>query len=277
MKKDILTFALIVGAFVVGGTLMVIFEVLPEHRADEFNPLSAGNLTFESDFIIIREPLPGDDTRVYAVNEVAAKAVQIALEDDQVGAVMQQIQGTSVTVAGIQPTLLADSSGNLIHSSSGQVLITSNQERIDGVAGSGTPDFDLIGAGQAEAWQRSWRVTVNLDSATVEEITMVAYRYSQNSIQPNVIYASMNIFMPREVRVDPGTSVRWFNDSTIPHNVVGTYVKNSTSTSEYIDSGFFEKDRTFRFEFDEEGLFEYHCTIHTEEGMKGRLIISRSN
>jgi plastocyanin len=84
----------------------------------------------------------------------------------------------------------------------------------------------------------------------------------------------MNVFLPNTVRVEPGSSIRWLNESNVPHNVVGTYFRNSTAENVHIDSGFFGKDRNFRYEFDDEGIFEYRCTIHSEEGMKGLLIIS---
>jgi plastocyanin len=80
--------------------------------------------------------------------------------------------------------------------------------------------------------------------------------------------------MPHAIIVEPGTTVRWFNDSSIPHNVVGTYLKNKTSDRVQVDSGFFEQDRSFQYTFDDAGTLEYRCTIHSEEGMKGLLVIA---
>ena len=82
------------------------------------------------------------------------------------------------------------------------------------------------------------------------------------------------MYMPRLVTVESGATVRWFNESAIPHNVVGTYLKSATSESVQIDSGFFGADRRFQYTFDESGVFEYRCTIHSEEGMKGTLLVS---
>jgi plastocyanin len=83
----------------------------------------------------------------------------------------------------------------------------------------------------------------------------------------------MNVFLPHAVKVESGSTVRWLNDSNIPHNVVGTYSKGSPSENTRIDSGFFEGGRSFQYLFDDEGTFEYRCTIHSEEGMKGMLLI----
>jgi plastocyanin len=58
----------------------------------------------------------------------------------------------------------------------------------------------------------------------------------------------------------------------VPHDVVGTY--KTEFGSKVIDSGFVEHDRFWQYNFDEDGVFEYRCTIHSEEGMKGTIIIA---
>lgn len=265
--------AAVVAAFVTGGALLMTFKLLPEEHADEFHPLSAGNMTFQSEVIVLREPSVADDTYIYAINEVAADAISIAQQDEQVKEIMRQVQGRSVTIAGVQPTVLLDSTGNKIHSSSGQVIITANQERIDGRILSRPPAFSEITGKGGEADQQIWSINIDLDKRRVDLISKEPDRLVQSTIAENVVIASMNLYLPYAVQVEPGTSVRWINESNLPHNVVGNYV-NSTGQRIHIDSGFFEEDRNFQYRFDDEGTFEYLCTIHSEEGMKGLIVIS---
>ncbi|HKU50338.1 MAG TPA: plastocyanin/azurin family copper-binding protein [Nitrososphaera sp.] len=274
MNKDIIRLFLVVGAFVVGGTILLAFQLLPEDHADEFHPLSAGNMTFQSKVIMLREPTAGDDTTIYAINEVAAKAIEIAQSDARVKTILEQVRGSTVTIAGVQPTVLVDSTGKLIHSSSGQVVITANQERLGGKVNSAPVHFESIQGEEGGATQQIWNVLIDLDSNKVDQISKEPERNIRSTIQSNVINAEMNVFMPHAVKVTPGSTVRWFNDSSIPHNVVGTYTKNGTSDSVQIDSGFFGEDRSFQYTFGDEGVLEYRCTIHSEEGMKGTLIVS---
>ena len=57
----------------------------------------------------------------------------------------------------------------------------------------------------------------------------------------------------------------------VPHNVVRFY--EAESGSKAIDSDFIEQDRSFRYNFDSKGVFEYRCTIHAKDGMKGTIIV----
>jgi len=265
--------ALIVSAFVIGGSLIMMFGLLPEEHADEFRSLSDGNMTFQSDIITIQKPSLEDDTLVYAINDVAATSVRIAQDSTQVKAILNQVQGDSITIAGVQPTLLVDSSGKRIHSSVGQVIITANKASLDGRTFSQVTDFESIQGKQAEARQQIWSVIVDLDKSIVSTVSKDADRILHSIIRPNLIIAEMNMFLPHAVKANSGSTVRWTNDSTIPHNVVGSYVSNTSSEPVRIDSGFIAGDRSFQHTFEDTGIFDYRCTIHSEEGMKGILYI----
>ena len=251
----------------------MISGLLPEERADEFHSLSAGNMTFQSDIVTIKEPTGDDNSHVYAVNEVAARAVNIALDSREVEEILQQVQGSAVTIVGVQPTLLVDSTGKLIHGRTGQVIITSIQERADGMPIDQAVDFETIVGKNVVARQEIWSLIVDLDSSTVSSVTKDADRILRSKVQPNVVYAEMNVFLPHAVKLDSGSTVRWLNDSSVPHNVVGTYAMNSSSNNFRIDSGFVGGGQSFQHTFEGEGVFEYHCTIHSEEGMMGIIVI----
>jgi plastocyanin len=113
--------------------------------------------------------------------------------------------------------------------------------------------------------------------------------------------------------VDAGSTVRWTNPSNLPHNVVGIFnqttaqdvvnstgiiIDNSTNNTNNnntnasdartsspqsysdvtaIDSGFIQQVQSWQYNFDEAGVFNYLCTIHAEEGMRGTLIIAATS
>jgi plastocyanin len=271
--KDVIMLIIVVAAFVAGGALFMIFGLLPEEHADEFRSLADGNMTFQSEIITISEPTPGDDTLAYAINEVAARAVMVATNSTEVKTILNQQSGSVITIAGVQPTVLVDSSGRLIHSSVGQVIITANEARIGGAALIQPIEFESNEGNRVDVTQQIWSVIVDLDKSAVSSVTKDAERNMQSSLRTNLVIAEMNVFMPHAARVDSGSIVRWLNDSNIPHNVVGTYARDSSSEITRIDSGFFEGGRSFQYMFDDQGTFEYSCTIHSEEGMKGMLVI----
>ena len=103
--------------------------------------------------------------------------------------------------------------------------------------------------------------------------------------------------------IDAGSEIRWSNPSNVPHNVVGAFnhttaleanntsgiisensiASNNTNNTNVetdgvitIDSGFIEPNVSWQYLFDKEGVFNYLCTIHAEEGMRGTIIVTRS-
>jgi plastocyanin len=48
----------------------------------------------------------------------------------------------------------------------------------------------------------------------------------------------------------------------------------SSSGVTAIDSGFIQQGQSWEYNFNEAGVFNYLCTIHAEEGMRGTLIIA---
>ena len=118
------------------------------------------------------------------------------------------------------------------------------------------------------------------------------------------------MFMPNAIVVDAGSAVRWINPSNLPHNVVGVFnqttaqdavnstgliIDNSTNNTSSnpntndtqlspqssasavaIDSGFIQQGQSWQYSFNEPGVFNYLCTIHAEEGMRGTLVIAEA-
>jgi plastocyanin len=271
VKRDLLLLIGLISAFLAIGGVMIATRSLPEDHARDFRSLAAGNLTLDSQIIVIKEPTPEDNTYIYAVNEAAKKALYIAMNDSRVQQMLDQARGKSVTVAAVQPTLLRTSSGESIHSSGGQVLIAVNWQVVDGQDYSGAADFSSLEGKKGQSHQQIWNIIVNMDRQQVTSISE-SKRLNEEILRRNLVYAGMNTFMPETVIVDAGTTIRWFNDSNVPHNVVGPYRSDSESTT-VIDSDFIERGRAWQYTFKESGVFEYLCTIHIEEGMKGTIIV----
>jgi plastocyanin len=271
VKKDLLLLVGIVSAFLAIGGVLIATRSLPEDHARDFHPLSAGNLTLDSDIKIIREPTPDDNTYIYATNDAAEEALYIALNDTGIRQIIDGAKGKAVTIAAVQPTLLVTSTGESIHSSGGQVIITANWQIVDGKIYSSPESFENLEGKRGQSHQQIWSIIVDMERRQITSISE-SKRAIEETFRPNLVYAGMNMFMPDAVEVGAGTTIKWFNDSNVPHNVVGAY--RTDSGSKMVDSGFIERGRSWQYSFEEQGEFEYFCTIHTEEGMKGTIVVS---
>jgi plastocyanin len=78
-----------------------------------------------------------------------------------------------------------------------------------------------------------------------------------------------------------------FNQTTAidASNTAGMITENSTGDNNTvpetagvitIDSGFIEPNASWQYRFDKEGVFNYLCTIHAEEGTRGTVIVTPS-
>lgn len=68
-------------------------------------------------------------------------------------------------------------------------------------------------------------------------------------------------YIPQNLTVKVGQTVRWTNNDTVLHDVVGSGIE-----SEYLQKG-----ETFTYTFEEEGTYQYICTIHP--WMEGEVIV----
>src|SRR5215204_3168870 len=131
--RGLLPLFVIVGAFIVIGAVLISSGVLPEERAREFRSLT--DVSIASDMKVIKEPTLGDNTFIYALNDVAQCGIDIAQGDARVRQILDDAKSkqATVTIAAVQPTVMTDrQSGELLYSSAGQVVITSNWQMMDG-------------------------------------------------------------------------------------------------------------------------------------------------
>jgi plastocyanin len=261
---------------------------------------------------VIKEPTLGDNTFIYAINDVAQRGIDIAQGDQRVRQILDDAQAkqATVTIAAVQPAVMIDrQSGESLYSSAGQVVITSNWQTIGGAAYPEPQNFAAVADRNLESHQQIWHVLVDVDNSQVTQINQQANRIISDTINPEIVRTEVNMFMPNAIVVDAGSIVRWINPSNLPHNVVGIFnqttaqdavnstgliINNSTNNINNnntnandtqsspssssgvttIDSGFIQQGQSWQYNFNEAGVFNYLCTIHAEEGMRGTLIIT---
>ena len=304
--RGLLPFFVIIGAFLVIGAVLISSGILPEERAQYFRSLE--DVTIASDMRVIKEPTLGDNTFIYATNDVAQRGIDIAQADTRVRQILDDAKArqATVTIAAVQPTVMVNrQTGESSHSSAGQVVITSNWQTIGGAAYAEPQGFTAVADQSLESHQQTWHVLVDVDNGQVRQVTQQANRVLSDTINPEVIRTEVNMFMPNAIVANAGSTVRWVNPSNLPHNVVGIFnqttaqdavnstgliIDNSTNSTDNnskaqpstqltsdaiaIDSGFIEQGQSWQYGFNEPGVFNYLCTIHAEEGMRGTLIIA---
>lgn len=292
------------------GAVLITSGVLPEERAQHFRSLT--DITIATDMKVIKEPTLGDNTFIYAINDVAQRGIDIAQGDQRVRQILNDAQAkqATVTIAAVQPAVMIDrQSGESHYSSAGQVVITSNWQTIGGAAYPEPQNFAAVADRNLESHQQIWHVLVDVDNGQVTQINQQANRIISDTINPEIVRTEVNMFMPNAIVVDAGSNVRWINPSNLPHNVVGIFnqttaqdavnsteliIDNSTNNINNnntnangtqsspssssgvtaIDSGFIQQGQSWQYNFNEAGVFNYLCTIHAEEGMRGTLIIT---
>lgn len=308
--RSLLPFFVIIGAFLVIGAVLISSGILPEERAQYFRSLE--DVTIASDMKVIKEPTLGDNTFIYATNNIAQRGIDIAQSDPRVRQILDDAiaRKATVTIAAVQPTVMVDrQTGESTYSSAGQVVITSNWQTIGGAAYPEPQSFATVADQSLESHQQIWHVIVDVDSGQVRQVNQQANRVLSDTINPEIIRTEVNTFMPNAIVVDAGSTVRWVNPSNLPHNVVGIFnqttaydavnstgltsdnstnsntnnnnaqpsPQSSSSSVTAIDSGFIQQSQSWQYGFNEPGVFNYLCTIHAEEGMRGTLIIAPTN
>jgi plastocyanin len=81
--------------------------------------------------------------------------------------------------------------------------------------------------------------------------------------EPNEVTIDNFTFVPKELTVAVGTTVKWVNHDDIPHTVVD---KNKAFRSKALDT-----NDSFSFTFSSAGTFDYFCGLHPH--MVGKIIV----
>lgn len=68
------------------------------------------------------------------------------------------------------------------------------------------------------------------------------------------------LFVPMDVKVSVGDTIKWTNDDPIPHTVT-----KESGPGPKFDSGTVDEGGTFEQKFDTAGKIDYVCTIHPNQ------------
>lgn len=274
--KEIIPLIAIISIILIVGGILMVTNLLPEQLAQRYNPLS--EVSIKTDYRVIKTPSPQDNTFIYAINPIAEKALHMAQNDTRIKQMLNDQKDKAVTIAAIQPVLMEGKNGKLIYNNLGQIIITANWQYVDGKFYSNAASFNELQNKIGQSHQHVWKVFVDLNKHTVTSISEEPERVMSDTFKPNLIYAGGNMFMPDTVKINAGSMITWFNNSNLPHNVVGIYKKTGSGSQQIpLDSGFIEPNRSWKYSFNDDGIFEYHCTIHSEDGMKGIIMVSSTS
>ncbi len=72
-------------------------------------------------------------------------------------------------------------------------------------------------------------------------------------------------FSPDDVTIEPGTTIRWVNAGNVFHTVT------PDGHSEWNEAELSSQGDTFEHTFETEGVFEYYCAPHLDDGMTGTI------
>ena len=76
-------------------------------------------------------------------------------------------------------------------------------------------------------------------------------------------------YIPHEITIKREDTVTWKNEDVAFHSVTSGHYGNPDGL---FDSGHLDPDQTFSYEFQQEGVFDYHCTLHP--WMKGKVTVN---
>jgi plastocyanin len=69
-------------------------------------------------------------------------------------------------------------------------------------------------------------------------------------------------FHPAKLNINRGDKVKWVWRDQVEHNVTFRSFHSRT-----------QEAGTYTVRFNRRGTFNYHCTIHVEEGMRGKIVV----
>jgi plastocyanin len=98
----------------------------------------------------------------------------------------------------------------------------------------------------------------------------LAFALPAGSAQGGARAAGGHTVVLKNIRFNPGTlnirrgdTVTWvWRDGSISHNVTGSGFKSHTMSH-----------GSFSVRFTRKGTFNYHCSIHWREGMRGKIVV----
>jgi plastocyanin len=92
-------------------------------------------------------------------------------------------------------------------------------------------------------------------------------------VEPEVVIVKIEelLFVPEEVKVKAGTTIRWMNEDPVPHDVTsGTSITGREARGKKkvkfhdgkFQSDLFPQGKTFEVTLTEKGDYPYYCNVH---------------
>lgn len=114
-----------------------------------------------------------------------------------------------MTIAAVQPTVMTDrQSGELLHSSAGQIIITANWQLVERALYSEPKNPTEIANKKVESHQQIWNILVDVSKDHVKQVAQQADRVITDTAKSNVVRADVNMFVPKAVLIDAGSEIR---------------------------------------------------------------------
>lgn len=87
-----------------------------------------------------------------------------------------------------------------------------------------------------------------------------------------------NVFIPKEITIKVGDTIKWTNDGTLSHDVRSDDGTTFSSGSEFPNPTYMRPGDEFEFTFTAEGVIPYHCILHAipggTTGMVGTITVT---
>jgi len=109
------------------------------------------------------------------------------------------------------------------------------------------------------------------------KVDLVDMRGKATGEPPTVeIAVKDNVFVPRAVRVDPGTTVTFTNEGRSAHNVRASDASQDFGEYKFgVEEGDFAPGGTYSYVFEKPGVYEFYCSLHgtNKVGMIGAVVV----
>jgi len=129
-------------------------------------------------------------------------------------------------------------------------------------------------------------ISIGIISAIVAVLVIVAALSVESEPQPEIeVVVEADVIMPTKssrpgceetdscyipsvITAKPGQKITWLNTDAAFHSVTSGTFDEPLDT---FDSGYMDPEETFSLTFDEEGTYDYYCTLHF--WMEGKVIV----
>jgi plastocyanin len=85
-----------------------------------------------------------------------------------------------------------------------------------------------------------------------------------------------NDFVPKAIRINPGTTVSWKNEGRSPHDIMPVDPTQDFGEKSFgVDADKFKPGEEYEFRFDAPGVYRYYCSLHGSKtkGMIGEVVV----